>query len=94
VRIATTFLGRCGCVIGEFRGIAALSPVDGLQAVTVCSVRSACSSIEDAAYLVDSGASMLGPEVARLDQHRADAERGNLRGQRLHPALHRDFDAA
>src|SRR4249919_1621823 len=30
----------------------------------------------------------LGAEEPGLDQHRADPERRNLRGQRLHPALH------
>ena len=37
---------------------------------------------------MDSWREQLGAEEAGLDEHRADAERRDLGGQRLHPALH------
>src|SRR5215203_2478964 len=73
--------------VGELRGIAALLSVHGLPAGD--------RLLGPLGVVLDRGCGVLGrlrreqlrAEEARLDQHRADSEPSNLRGQRLHPTL-------
>ena len=64
------------------------SPFMLCQAATVCSGPLGVVVGRGLGVVRGLRSEQLSAEEARLDEHRADAERRDLRGQRLYPALH------
>ena len=84
----SSWCGEAYQCVGEFGGIAALLAVHALPGGDGLLGPLGVVGDRGLGVLRRLRREQLGAEEAGLDQHGADPERRNLRGQRLHPALH------